>query len=200
MNYLAHIYLSGDDPLVMIGNLIGDMVRNPDLERLSEGVKAGVALHRFIDSYTDNHPDVRKLNAIFRPTQRKYAPVISDIILDHVLARRWDDWSEFSFASWCDQTYQLIDEHYQQIPFHARKRVASMVDGRWLDTYGSEKGVRYALSRLSTRARFDNRIEQAYDVYEMKQTEIESLFESFFPDIKSASAGFVRQNEQDLMD
>ena len=200
MNYLAHIYLSGDDPLVMIGNLIGDMVRNHDLDRLSPKVRRGVGLHRFIDSYTDNHPDVRRLNAVFRPTQRKYAPVVSDIILDHVLARRWDDWADADYMGWCDRKYALIDAHYHEIPFHARKRVASMVDGRWLDTYASERGVRYALSRLAIRARFDNRIQQAYDVYELKQTEIEGLFESFFPDIKSASSGFIKQDEQDLMD
>lgn len=190
MNYLAHISLSGDDPLVMVGNLIGDMVSNKGLEQLHPSVQEGVALHRMIDSFTDNHPDVRGLNRIFRPTQRKYAPVVTDILMDHILASHWTKWDDRTYPVFCEATYRVIDAHHDSMPLVARKRIISMVDGRWLHSYASASGIRYALSRLSVRARFDNRIGQAYDVYRMNQEKADLLFESFFPQIRKAAMAF----------
>ena len=33
MNFLGHLYLSGTDPLVMVGNFMGDAVKGRDLSR-----------------------------------------------------------------------------------------------------------------------------------------------------------------------
>ena len=53
MNYLAHLFLSGDDEELLIGNFIGDSVKGNDVDDFREGVKGGILLHRSIDSYTD---------------------------------------------------------------------------------------------------------------------------------------------------
>lgn len=183
MNYLAHVFLSGDDPELMIGNLLGDMLRNEEVEALAADWKRGVYLHRFIDSYTDAHPRIRQINVIFRSEQGKYAPVVTDIMLDHVLAKCWDTFHDMSYSDYCDKVYDCIDDHYGLMPIHAKKRLASMINGRWLHSYRYEEGMRYTYSRLARRARFTNRFELAFDQYTSHQEEIDQLFLKFFPEM-----------------
>ncbi len=60
MNFLAHLYLSADDPEIQLGNFIGDFVRGRDLSsRFSPGIVKGISLHREIDEFTDRHPIVK---------------------------------------------------------------------------------------------------------------------------------------------
>ena len=55
MNYLAHLYLAEDTPESIIGNLLGDFVKGSAINDYSEGIKAGIKLHRKIDLFTDSH-------------------------------------------------------------------------------------------------------------------------------------------------
>ena len=53
MNFLAHLYLSGNNEPVMIGNFIADHLKGKQWMALPEEIQKGVVLHRFIDSFTD---------------------------------------------------------------------------------------------------------------------------------------------------
>ena len=56
MNFLAHLYLSGDDEEQIVGNFIADHVKGKAIESYSDGIRAGIMLHREIDVFTDSHP------------------------------------------------------------------------------------------------------------------------------------------------
>ena len=60
MNYLAHIFLSGNNRKVQIGNFVGDAVKGRTYENYPSGFREGILLHREIDDYTDHHPVVRE--------------------------------------------------------------------------------------------------------------------------------------------
>ena len=53
MNYLAHIYLSGNDPDLIFGNFIADAVPGKQYKNYSNRIQEGIILHREIDSFTD---------------------------------------------------------------------------------------------------------------------------------------------------
>ena len=55
MNFLAHIYLSGNNDLIKIGNFMADGIRGKDYLKFPEQVKNGILLHRQIDTFTDAH-------------------------------------------------------------------------------------------------------------------------------------------------
>ena len=59
MNFLAHVYLSGSNIPLAVGNLIADRVKGKNIELLAHEIQEGVLLHRAIDTYTDQHPLVR---------------------------------------------------------------------------------------------------------------------------------------------
>ncbi|MEQ8424061.1 MAG: DUF479 domain-containing protein, partial [Cyclobacteriaceae bacterium] len=91
MNFLAHIYLSGDNAQLMIGNFIGDFVKGKNLSaRYNPDVVLGIELHRAIDEYTDSHDVVQKSKVRLRPKYRHYSGVIVDMFYDHFLAKNWN--------------------------------------------------------------------------------------------------------------
>ena len=61
MNYLAHLYLSPDDDLSRLGNVMGDFVRDVEVATLPEPVQKGIRMHQSIDAFTDSHSIVREL-------------------------------------------------------------------------------------------------------------------------------------------
>ena len=83
MNYLAHIFLSGDDRRVQIGNFVGDAVKGRAYENYPSGFREGILLHREIDDYTDHHPVVREAIDMLRGDFGRYSGVLTDIYFDH---------------------------------------------------------------------------------------------------------------------
>ena len=55
MNFLAHIYLSGDDEDIILGNFIADRIRPSQEEKYAERLHVGIQLHRFIDDLSLIH-------------------------------------------------------------------------------------------------------------------------------------------------
>ena len=66
MNFLAHLYLSGEDDEVKLGNFIGDYVKGSKYLEYAEKIKKGILLHRKIDSFTDSHPLIKEASEAFR--------------------------------------------------------------------------------------------------------------------------------------
>ncbi len=74
----------------MLGGVLADFVRNPEIEVLPSNVQAGIRLHRSIDSFTDRHQIVHQ--SIGRISSRLgwFAGIVIDIYYDHILARNWE--------------------------------------------------------------------------------------------------------------
>ena len=60
MNFLAHIYLSGGNDHIKIGNFIADGIHGKNFDAFPIDVQKGIRLHREIDSFTDFHPIFRQ--------------------------------------------------------------------------------------------------------------------------------------------
>ena len=65
MNFLAHIYLSGENENIKIGNFIADAIKGNKYKEYSTEIQQGVLLHRYIDSFTDTHPTVKNKQRAF---------------------------------------------------------------------------------------------------------------------------------------
>src|SRR5277367_1527199 len=99
MNFLAHLYLSGDNPKIKTGNFIGDFVKGKNLaDRFEKDIAKGIVLHREIDWFTDRHPVVKQSKDRLREKYRHYSGVIVDVFYDHFLARNWINYSSKSLS------------------------------------------------------------------------------------------------------
>ena len=80
MNYLAHIFLSGPNRKVQLGNFVGDAVKGSSYKNYPSDIAKGIQLHRAIDDYTDHHPAVCEVVHRLQPEFGRYSGVLLDIL------------------------------------------------------------------------------------------------------------------------
>ena len=103
MNFLAHIYLSGDNDLIKIGNFMADGIRGKQYENYPLEIQKGIILHRAIDTFTDAHPIFRQSTKRLHNNYHHYAGVIVDILYDHFLAKNWNKYSDEKLEDFVDE-------------------------------------------------------------------------------------------------
>ena len=84
MNYLAHAYLSFNEPEILVGNMISDFIKGKQKFTYSPGIQNGIQLHRMIDHFTDTHPATHEAKQYFKPAVGLYAGAFMDIVYDHL--------------------------------------------------------------------------------------------------------------------
>ena len=89
MNYLAHLFLSGESTNILVGNFIRDSVRGNQFSILDPDIQRGILLHRAIDRFTNTHPVVRRSKQRAQVVTGRYASVVIDVFYDHFLACDW---------------------------------------------------------------------------------------------------------------
>lgn len=152
MNFLAHLYLSGDDPKIMVGNFIGDFVKGRNaLEQFEPRIIKGIELHRAIDEFTDSHPVVAASKTRLRAKYRHYSGVIVDVFYDHFLARNWNLYHAELLPDFADKAYGVIQSFDLILPAEVKYMMPYMVKGNWLMNYSKTEGINRALSGMSRR-------------------------------------------------
>lgn len=151
MNFLGHLFLSGDEPLVITGNFMADAVKGRDLSRFHPDIQRGIRLHRAIDSFTDQHPAHRTGRERVRTHAGRYAPVVMDLFYDHLLASRWSDRHPETLPDFAQRMYALLFEHLEQLPPTTARMLPYMVQGDWLTSYATIEGIGRALGGLARR-------------------------------------------------
>ena len=184
MNYLAHAFLSPPDPVILMGNLWGDLVRPVDFPNLVPDLIKGVMQHKHIDAFTDQHENVNQMNMLIRPYQGKYTPVVTDVLMDFILSKYWHVFHEESLETFCEHVYAIVHTHLHLIPEKLHFRIGRMLDNRWLESCKSRMDMQTTLLMLSRRASFKNNIQEAMTPYELNEHTIDRLFLTFFDDLR----------------
>jgi acyl carrier protein phosphodiesterase len=184
MNYLAHAYLSPDDPQILMGNLWGDLLRPKDYDSLNPSLIKGVIQHKIIDTFTDQHEDVDQIVKLLRPYQAKYTPVVADVLMDFILGKFWHMFHEQSLEDFCKVKYKIVAQHLHLIPDRLHPRIHRMMENRWLESCASRDRMKITLRMLSKRASFENNIPEAMMSYDLHEPTLDRLFLSFFDDLR----------------
>lgn len=185
MNYLAHAYLSCSNEDILFGNFIGDSVNSKTDGVYSDQVLEGIKLHREIDSFTDNHPLVKEAVAIFRPSQSKYAPVVTDILWDHTLSKYWENYSGESLRGFIDGVYKSISIRKSIMPAKLSSKIDRMLEGDFLFRYQTISGLTASFGYMDRRTTFKSNFVSATEVYQSNEHELDELFLGFFPELIS---------------
>lgn len=183
MNFLAHLYLSGNDEELLLGNFIADAVKGKQAEVYAPGIAKGIKLHRLIDSYTDSHPVVAETKARLRPKYRKFAPVVADVYYDHFLAKQFEQFSLLPLAEYADEVYAFINKHFLLLPPKVQHFFPYMMRQNWLLSYAGLEGIAKALTGLSRRAAFESGMETAAEELQENYEFYAADFNAFFPDL-----------------
>lgn len=184
MNYLAHIYLSGSDNELLLGNFIADAVKGKQLDAYPAGIVRGIRLHRLIDTYTDTHPVVAETKVRLRPKYKKFAPVIADMYYDHFLARNFMQYANVPLAEFVQQAYAIIQQQYDMLPPRMQQLFPYMQRQNWLESYAEFSGLAQAFEGMSRRASFVSGMETAGEELEAQYALYHADFVAFFPDLE----------------
>lgn len=181
MNYLAHLYLSGDAEKLMIGNFIADGVKGAALNNYDPEIKRGIQLHRKIDQFTDHCSLVRDSHKLIYPIFHKYAGVVTDVFFDHFLAVYWLQFHHTDLYQYSQQVYRLMQNNYDLMPLKTKALLPYMIKGNWLYNYSTIAGVDRALKGLSRRTPFVSGMEHAGKELEENYGVYTENFMVFFP-------------------
>src|SRR5437763_302491 len=140
MNFLAHIYLSGDDPQLMIGNFIADFVKGKKKDDYPLKIKQGIELHRVIDDFTDHHPVTARSKNRLRMKYGKYSGVIVDLFYDHFLAADFSEYSDLSLQEFSQRTYDILNKNKSVLPDGVIYFLPFMIERNWLLNYATIEG------------------------------------------------------------
>lgn len=182
MNFLAHLYLSGDHTKLMIGNFIGDFVKGRNaLEKFDREIAAGVELHRAIDAFTDTHPIVTQSKNRLRPKYRHYSGVIVDVFYDHFLARNWNLYHAEPLADYTQRIYKTIQTFHTVLPDDVKQMLPYMIRGNWLVGYAFIEGINQSLTGMSRRTTHVSKMDEASADLVASYAAFKTEFEAFFP-------------------
>ena len=181
MNYLAHIYLSGESDLITIGNFIADGIKGKDYRTYPVDIQIGILLHRHIDTFTDAHKTVRKSTKRLHKKYSHYSGIIVDMLYDHFLAKNWSNYSRIDLSLYTENFYASLETHYNILPNRIQKMIPYMLADNWLVSYASKEGIGRALEgmnrRTKNRVHMDEAINELDQFYEAFENEFTLFFE-----------------------
>ncbi len=183
MNYLAHIYLSGDNDLVTIGNFIADGIKGSSYKNYPKDIQTGVLLHRNIDTFTDAHAVFRQSTKRLHEKYGHYSGIIVDILYDHFLAKNWSVYSDMALAIYVDKFYNSLEQHYEILPMRIQKLMPYMLTDNWLLNYESIEGISRVLSGMNRRTNNRSKMDKAVEDLELFYSEFEAEFTIFFDEL-----------------
>ena len=185
MNFLAHLFLSGKNEEVMVGNLLEDFVvgriDHPRNAHFNYDIKNGILLHRLIDSFTDTHPSVSDCKSVLYDKYHKYAAVLVDIYFDHYLAVNWNTYSTEPMDEFCKRVYGSFQNQWPILPEKMKPMIDSMIKHDWLKNYSEFWGIERALMGISRRTTFESNMEQATEDLKVHYQLFDEKFADFFP-------------------
>jgi acyl carrier protein phosphodiesterase len=186
MNFLAHIYLSGENDLLKIGNFMADSIHGNRFENYQTDIKKGILLHRFIDSFTDAHPVYRKSKHRLHDKYGHYSGVIMDMFYDHFLAKNWTTYSNESLEMYAARFYKLLKTNFELLTEKVQVMYPYMIARNWLVSYASISGLEMILFQMDHRTK--NRVHMQNAIQELQEfyTEFESEFTLFFEELETA--------------
>jgi len=183
MNFLAHIYLSFDNPEITLGNFFADHIRANKYKHLPNTVQKGILLHREIDTFTDSHAIPKLSSKRLHKNYSHYSRVIVDIFYDHFLAKNWKNYSKTPLDSYVESFYDLLEDNYDILPLGTQRMMPYMIADNWLYNYSNLTGISRVLDGMNRRTKNKSKMNFAILDLEEHYSDFETEFTAFFEEL-----------------
>jgi acyl carrier protein phosphodiesterase len=183
MNYLAHLYLSGDDEATMVGNFIGDYVKGKSYEKFPENIQKGILLHRQIDYFTDQHPKFREAKKLLTGDYGLYSGIVIDLFYDHFLAKNWNRYSLLTLREFAKYSHAILLSHFRYLPKPVQGFLPFLIQHRRLESYAGTKGIQKSLKIMSHYTSLPENSQEAMNVMNANIPFFEENFSDFMHEI-----------------
>jgi acyl carrier protein phosphodiesterase len=183
MNYLGHIFLSGENELLMVGNFIADYVKGKKYLEYPLEVQTGILLHRSIDHFTDNNQHWQSIREMIRPVYNRYSGVTADLFIDHFLAVHWNTYSPFPLKVYSKWVHAILLSNYSILPERVKGFLAYLIQHKRLLSYSEISGIEESLFIMSLRTSLPDRTVDAIQLLKSNYQELDKLSSLFLVDI-----------------
>lgn len=197
MNYLAHVFLSGDDPEILIGNLMEDFtkgrIEHERNDHLSRKVKLGLELHRLIDTHMDSSEILKTGKQFFYKDFGKYTPAVMDILFDYFLTKNWEVYTDQDFEEFRQLAYKSLSGYSGTLPLPMQKMIHSMVAHDWLNSYGDYESLNYIMERFTHKVGNNLDFTLTIPILKENEEELNRIFHLFFPEMMDICDNFLQE-------
>jgi acyl carrier protein phosphodiesterase len=183
MNFLAHIYLSGDNDLIKIGNFMADGIRGKHFKSYPLEIQKGIILHRAIDTFTDAHPIFRQSTKKLHEKYHHYAGVIVDVFYDHFLAKNWNTYSDEKLDHFVARFYQSLQDNHIILSERTKGLMPYMIEHNWLVSYQTVEGINRILTQMDQRTKNESKMRFATNELSEFYPQFEEEFTDFFEEL-----------------
>jgi acyl carrier protein phosphodiesterase len=173
----------------MVGNMISDFVKGRKKFDYPSDIQVGIALHRIIDMYTDEHASTKKAKEVFRPAYRLYSGAFIDIVYDHFLANEPTEFNKTSLALFSTKVYDVLSQYSRWLPPSFAGMLIYMKAQDWLYNYQFDRGIAKSFSGLVRRASYLKESETAFQLFNSNYQLLQECFRQFWADIKPFARG-----------
>jgi acyl carrier protein phosphodiesterase len=196
MNYLAHIFLSGGDTDVQLGNFMGDAIKGKKYLNYEINLQKGILLHRQIDSFTDQHPIVRQSKKRLHTRYGHYAGVLIDIFYDHFLASNWSTYSNISLSNFISEFYKDLEVNHSVLPNEIKDIAPKIIASNWLAKYENIDGIAKTLQGMEERIIHNVPLHLGIEDLKENYKELNDDFNRFFPLLQTHSKQVLQTLQQ----
>lgn len=181
MNFLAHLYLAGNDEGLLVGNFIADAVKGNKYKNFPGEISKGILMHRAVDYFSDHNAVYLKSVHRLQPAYGKYSGVITDMFYDYFLASNWSKFSTVGLEEFCREMYRILSSHKKDMPEESCIILDYMIKRDWLYSYSKIEGIRQALEGMSRRIKYYFPMENATIELQKNPASYGRDFLEFFP-------------------
>lgn len=183
MNFLGHLYLSGDDEKRITGNFIGDFVKGNNFLKYPSKIREGIVLHRHIDTFTDKHTLFREVKRLFSKEFGLYSGVVTDLVFDHFLALGWNKYSSDPLHYFANKIHRVLLSNILYLPARVQGFLPILIANRRLESYASSDGIRQSLEIMSRYTSLPGKADQAIASMQQNYYFIEDHFSKFMTEL-----------------
>lgn len=183
MNYLAHLYLSGEDENLIIGNFIGDYVKGNKYLQFPAEIQNGILMHRNIDTFTDLHKNFREAKKLLRPEFGLYSGIVIDLFYDHFLAKNWSYYSLLSLREFSKKAHSVLLKNFSLLPSRVQSFLPILIRKRRLESYASVSGIEKSLEIMSKYTSLPSKSIEAIMIMSANNDFFETNFRDFMLDL-----------------
>ena len=191
MNYLLHCWLGRADPGLQAGGFLGDFIKGTLEDDIPPDLKRGLRLHRHIDVQSNRLPSMRSTYHRFGAELRRPAPILLDLMADHVFAKHWEEFGTGELHEFTQSCYGAIDRF--DVPASARRFYDHMRRTDLLARYSQLEVVEDIMVRILKRLRFTD-IEQVLS-HQLRENEVgfREDFEAYFQDLQDVTSTWFEE-------
>jgi acyl carrier protein phosphodiesterase len=187
MNYLVHLYLAGNQEESIIGNFIADHVKGNHYLKYSEGVQAGIKMHRAVDHFTDHHPIIIEVKKYFSADFGITSGILVDVFFDHLFAKEWiKNRSKEDLQNFTQNMHSVLIKHRAILPERSQKFLGYLLEYNILFQYHRIEGIEQTLRGLSKRLKDKFQLWESIKIFQQQESIIQQYYQVFIQNLSSA--------------